>query len=524
MIQYAICLFVIFLFFTLLTTEIFRQYKSIPNAWVRVGFCLILTLLYKVSFGNIFCGLEYEDSYVFSFCAKQFNHGIYPTSFLIDGVSIGSLDTPFEMSTYGGHFITYPAYLSIFTKLFGWSFTVVSIANSVVTFYVLLLLSSFKKGSSSSWLIAPLVYCMAPIMNVFSNTFLAETFSSLICLVFILSYYNYKDSKDPRKYALTYISFFLAIITKRENTVLLIIPSISAINSIIQSPKINPVNITNILKPIAQDILPFISITLLYLLIVHNIFSTETTEAVDISRSTFSIDYFIKLFPCFVKAFFTFSYFSVALWILIVICFMQFFHKTRNDKVVPICILFFLYLGLYTFHYRGYFFIKYDELSSFDSFRYINNFYYLIPLALCYIDIRGKIILPFILIFSGISFWYTSKEREYFSDIENEERFAKAKMVSDYLNSLDEKTILLTENILIYQNISDTGQNHCNIGSYGNLMHAVKSLKIERIFIDVNNIAYIKDRYDIDLVLEKCKQVELTDNARYFKIYEIDFK
>ena len=97
-------------------------------------------------------------------------------------------------------------------------------------------------------------------------------------------------------------------------------------------------------------------------------------------------------------------------------------------------------------------------------------------------------------------------------------------MVSDYLNSLDEKTILLTENILIYQNISDTGQNHCNIGSYGNLMHAVKSLKIERIFIDVNNIAYIKDRYDIDLVLEKCKQVELTDNARYFKIYEIDFK
>lgn len=525
MIPYAICLAIIILFFIILTTEIVRQYKIIHNAWLRISICVILTILCKLSFSYIFCGLEYEDSYVFSFCAKQFNQGIYSSRFLIDAISVGSLETPFETCTYGGHFITYSVYLSIFTKLFGWSFSVISLANSIITFYILLILSSFKKEFTWNWLVGPIIYCIAPIINVFSNTFLAETFSSLVCLTFILSYWYFRESKSPVQHALVYISFFLAIITKRENIVLLIIPCIRALDLFIRSLQERKViqgnSFTKVLKLSLAEILPFICLTVIYLVFIHNIFSTETTEAIDIESSTFSLTFFVKLFPCFIEALFTFSYFSISFWLFVILCMTQFSRKFYSEKIVSIIVLFVLYLGLYTFHYRGYFFVMYDELSSFESFRYLNNFYYLIPLCFCHTNLYKRSLLPILIVFLGVALWQTKMEREYYSQIENEERFEKAKAVEEYINSINDKAVLVTENILIYQNVVNKDFNLCNIGSLRTLPDFVNSRDIRRIFIDVSNIGYLKDRYNIDIISDECKRIHVTSQNQTFEIYEV---
>lgn len=525
MIPYIVCLSIIILFFIILNNEIVHQYKTVHNAWLRISICVLLTILCKLSFGDIFLGLEYEDSYVFSFCAKQFNQGIYSSKFLIDAISVGSLETPFETCTYGGHFITYSVYLSVFTKLFGWSFSVISVANSILTFYILLILSSFKKESIWNWLVGPIIYCMAPIINVFSNTFLAETFSSLVCLTFILSFWYFRESKSPVRHVLVYISFFLAIITKRENIVLLTIPGIHALDLFIRSLReriaIQKKDLLNAFKLSLLDILPFICLTIIYLVFVHNIFSTETTEAIDIESSTFSIRYFVKLFPCFIKALFTFSYFSISFWLFIILSITQLLRKLYCEKIVSIIVLFVLYLGLYTFHYRGYFFVMYDELSSFESFRYLNNFYYLIPLCFCHVNLQKRSLIPILVFFLCVALWQTKTERKYYSMIENEERFERARTVEQYINSINDKAVLVTEKILIYQNIVNKDFNLCDIGSLSTLPDFVNSMDIKRIFIDVSNTEYIKDRYNIDIISDEFQRIFLTSQNQSFEIYEV---
>ena len=92
--QYYICVVLIVFLFLLFFHEIIRDYKSIKHPFRRILLCLVLTLVFKYNCGIFFYGLEYEDAYVFSFCARQFSYDIFPTSFLIDAVSVGSLTEP----------------------------------------------------------------------------------------------------------------------------------------------------------------------------------------------------------------------------------------------------------------------------------------------------------------------------------------------------------------------------------------------------------------------------------------------
>jgi hypothetical protein len=112
-------------------------------------------------------------------------------------------------------------------------------------------------------------------------------------------------------------------------------------------------------------------------------------------------------------------------------------------------------------------------------------------------------------------------EREYYSQIENEERFEKAKAVEEYINSINDKAVLVTENILIYQNVVNKDFNLCNIGSLRTLPDFVNSRDIRRIFIDVSNIGYLKDRYNIDIISDECKRIHVTSQNQTFEIYEV---
>src|SRR5574344_710523 len=121
MIYYIFIEVILLAFIICLVFSVYRDYKSIKDAPQRLLILAVLAIIFKSSWGFMFYGLEYEDAYAFAFSARQFANNIYSSSFLVDGISIGSLDNPVSMGCYGGHFITFSVYLSNFFRLFGYS-------------------------------------------------------------------------------------------------------------------------------------------------------------------------------------------------------------------------------------------------------------------------------------------------------------------------------------------------------------------------------------------------------------------
>lgn len=79
--QYYLCIVLIIFLFILLIHELIWDFRSIQKPYKRILLCLVLTLLFKYNYGVYFYGLEYEDAYAFSFCARQF---LYNSSFASD--------------------------------------------------------------------------------------------------------------------------------------------------------------------------------------------------------------------------------------------------------------------------------------------------------------------------------------------------------------------------------------------------------------------------------------------------------
>ena len=89
---YFICLTILLFFIIMFVYTVAHDIKEhVSSSWFVILFCIVLTTLFKTDFGISFWGLEYEDAYSFSFCARQFLYDIYQSSFLIDDVSVGSL-------------------------------------------------------------------------------------------------------------------------------------------------------------------------------------------------------------------------------------------------------------------------------------------------------------------------------------------------------------------------------------------------------------------------------------------------
>ncbi len=503
--QYYLCIVLIIFLFILLIHELIWDFKSIQKSYKRILLCFVLTLLFKYNYGVHFYGLEYEDAYVFSFCARQFLYNIFPSSFLIDAVSVGSLTNPMFTSTYGGHFIMYPTFLSLFTNIFGWSPTILSIANTSIAFFILLILSILPKNQKY-WFIPPVLYCCAPIINLFTTCFLSEIFSSFICLVFVYTYFRRKSIYN---YILCLVSFLVAIMCKRENLALLTIPTIEFIYWTLWKYK------SNIKKHIVEFLkyIPFVLILGLYFLFIQNVFNIEKIESKDIENATFSIRYMTILFPAFVKAMFSIEAFSFILTVTIVwlIYFILSNRRLTLDMVFPL-VLFSVYLILYTSHYRGYFFIKEKCVSSFETYRYINNFFYLIPLMFISIKCRFfKQIRLIACIALFFSLYTTYSLRLRMSKLEYQERFKDVQMVSNYLQANSSKSVLICDNILLYQNMCNDDFSVCDI----RLFNKLKKNDHKDYYLLLSNLNYLKERYSLNMELQEFYPVMVLDEDKY---------
>lgn len=504
---YYFCLVLLFLFIFLLSYEIIKDIKKYSNYLFIILYCLILTILFKYNFGIEFWGLEYEDAYSFSFCSRQFSYNIYPSSFLIDAISIGSLENPISMFTYGGHFVTYPTFLSIFTRLLGWSPSLISFVNTLISFIILIILSLLG-NRNRLWFIAPSLYCVAPIINVFTTCFLSEIFSSLLCVSFI---YSYLKPKTLINSSLCFLTFGLALLCKRENLVLLFIPIINSLIILYKTKNRNA-----ILEFIKCNI-PYLSIVLIYIFGCQNIFNIESVESNDIGESTFSINNFKYLFPAFIKSLLSINTFSITFYAYVAGLLYTLLHKKNIEKIQWISIVAFsMYLILYTFHYRGYFFIRDREIGSFETYRYINNFYYFIPLFFSSFRVsktkKSYVIISILLFFS---LFQTFNLRNQYSILEKENRFEEVEIVSKYIDKQDKKSILITENILLYQNLCDSKFSVCDITHLYDIVLDDSKYDYYCLFPDLD---YLYQRYGININEEDFTPIlQLPTNTYLYK-------
>ena len=489
MIYYYFDLILLLSFLIVLVYVIQKELKTDKKAVQYIIICVALTFIFKYNWGMPFWGLEYEDAYAFSFCSRQFSYNIYPSSFLVDAITIGSLQEPISMGTYGGHFITYSTFLSIFTRLFGWSFELLCIVNCIVSFLIMLILSLMFKTSKNRF-VAPILYCCAPIINVFTTCMLSETFSSFICLTFIFAFFA-KDTKSI--VLLRFIAFFAALLCKRENLILCLFPTLDALHYLKQN------HMKNGIRQALSISIPYASLTLVYFLMIQNVLEIERIEAEDIGMPTFSMSYFVRLFPAFVKSLLSPLAFSVC----VLLCFSLFgFHLFRERNItkqtVYPFVLFLMYLLLYSSHYRGWFFIQDDKVNEFETYRYINNFYYLLIVSIgsacCF---QPKKVLWVSLLLLSFSFYETKESRRYYYDIEQECRFAEVNEVMDIItkNEPKEPVMLICDNILLYQNLCSDNFSVCDSRYINNIEMKDNFTS----FFVASDLSYLQKRYGVNI-------------------------
>ena len=512
--QYYMCIVLIVFLFLLFIHELIRDYKLIKYSYRRIALCLILALLFKYNYGIYFYGLEYEDAYVFSFCARQFHYNIFPTSFLVDAVSVGSLKDPLFTSTYGGHFIMYPTYLSLYTNILGYSPAVLSIANTVLAFFILMILSILS-GNQKCWFVPPVLYCCAPVINLFATCFLSEIFSSFVCLVFMYTYFRKKSIYNC---ILCFVSFIVAIMSKRENFVLLLLPTIEVIHYVRQMKIYSIKNYIVMLIKYG----PFLIIVCGYFLFVQNVFDIEKVESMDIENYTFSIQYMIVLLPVFIKSLLTFDAFSVVFAVSIIwFVYILVVKKRLLLIVIYPFMLFGLYLLLYSLHYRGYFFVKEKSISPFETYRYINNFFYLLAVMFAFFRYRYiRVIKLLVCVLLMFSLYKTFLIRTEMSETEYRERFNEAQIISEYIRMNSSNSVLICENVLLYQNICDDAFRICDIRLYDKLD------RFGRVdcYLLLSDMKYLRERYSLTIDLRNAYPMLNLGSEKYLYKIETDIK
>lgn len=513
MFYYIICSISLLIFIVSLGHTLVKEYSNIDNKYTRLIFCLGLTLIFKYNFGFLFCGLEYEDSYAFSFLAREFANNIYTTSFLSEGIGIGSINNPELMQTYGGHFITYSTLLSYPIKVFGYSLTLINIITTIINFISLLILSIFPNAKGKHmWMVAPSLFCVAPIINLFGNTFLCEPFSGMVVLSFCYLYFCYINNKAHPFIPL--VAFCIAIMTKRENLALLALPLIyNALSIIMSKQKI---------KKILKETTLYLFSIVLYFICFQNVFNIESVESLDINGSTFSFLYFCRLAPGFIEALMTPFYFNIIFYLFLLSVVYYFFNYKSLNYGLAIIVLWSLFFLLYTFHYRGYFFVSEGQFNVFDTFRYLNNFYCLIPIAISFIVVKFKkiYVIGITSILLVLSIYPTYALRCEYHDIEQYNRFQIPNLVLESLKEYGDisRATIITSDILVYQNIIDKNIRMCDILNLEYLDLNDLNTNYYMICRD-DEIQYINQRYGLELDLRKWSVIK---EIFEYKIYTIE--
>jgi hypothetical protein len=348
--------------------------NNAPKVYISIAL-LVVCFIPKYDFMNKpYYGTEYEDAYVFQADSKSVNeHMSRADRFRIQIENYDFENEREDLLSYNGHFTTYSSVIALGNKVLGYSqFRTIQFNLIFSLILSLIILNSVfvKSKNIPASLIAIFIFASSPAINLFQTSGLAETFSSLMIATFIGLLFQFWKIKIEDKMVIFFmiITLFMCMLIKRENMVLLsTLPLI-----VYQLNKIQKIKW-----------LWLIGFGLLAYFFGVQPFSTEFLEAESIKTSTFSLSYLTIQLPAYITTLMNFQYFGVGFIVMLITYLLLFIMKKKPSfEAVTSTIILLGYLTIYCLHYRSRYFVISMEMSDFETFRYANNFFFLIPLII----------------------------------------------------------------------------------------------------------------------------------------------
>ncbi len=257
------------------------------------------------------------------------------------------------------------------------------------------------------------------------------------------------------------VSYLLAIVTRRENIVILFFVFLVSFLQWTQSKKLKeflPILIT-------------VSISLIFFVFVQNVFELNRLESQEIGQANFSLNYIIKLIPYYINSLMDVNLFNISFFIMIIASIYFLINWRKNQDMVALILLYASFLFVYSFHYRNYGFIKNGMINQFDTFRYLNNFYEILTLVISVFLIKiiniNRIIRITILsiVIVALMFSFTGSitlNKEYTSREFVTELSIPRRILAFIDNQQD--CFFASNDIIIYQILDDNKLNVCSLG------------------------------------------------------------
>ncbi|GHT27763.1 hypothetical protein AGMMS49574_00780 [Bacteroidia bacterium] len=165
--------------------------------------------------------------------------------------------------------------------------------------------------------------------------------------------------------------------------------------------------------------------------------------------------------------------------------------------------------------------MKHNEISTFETFRYLNNFYYLIPLISVAIINKLKtynswVICSPIIVIAIYSLINTFELRKGYAEMEYEDRLKIPITVCANLEK-EENFVLITEDILIYQILSINSFSICDIHDFNNCKNYLLN---RNMFVLIRNdtYKYLLERYNVSLKVELSKPIFEYEDTKLYRV------
>lgn len=439
-----------------------------------------LFIVFKPLSSEKFFGFEYEDSFISSHVASQKNISKFINDYRTMGCETMENGECKTFSSYTGHYSTYSIYLFCVAKVFDIqkTFLIHKVGNAILFIICFSLVFFFYKDNFNFLLLFLGIISCLPVLYVF-NSGLIENLSFTLGLLLILFLYKLKSNEKDIWLALYLLALIILVNVKRENLIF-------ALTLILMDP-----------KKLIKNYIFWLGIGLLLLSqIFVNPFFTEGLETAYLGRNTFSFDYFKFQFPTYFASFFRIDGFLIILIILL------FLVKPTKTSLIILGI-WFLFITLYSFHYRGQYAIAAGKITHFESFRYMFN---TTPFLIGYFlfgNIRQNYKKIYLFVITLVICFYLVHDNTLLIKDFASDEFNNYHNLNDKLNSLGSKK----ENIVVHDNfvlISMINNNSKNINVYSANFNDIKFIEgKENILINrfkIINIDDFKDKYTFQLI------------------------
>ena len=468
-----------------------------------------------------FWGLEYEDSYIFTDSARymSYDYDFHTMPYRCNSCLDGSYTDCYSYGTLGGHYLTFPILVHVLNVIKGYSTDNAFLVNFSVSLSIIFFVYFWNRTnitkSSISINIVLLLLSVTPFVPIFNTSGLAETLSSAFVLFSVLSLSRANDKNfniASTEFYLSIIFIVMAIVTKRENLVLLaflvFIPILRRLHGKSMLPK-------------GYIILSFIcSVAVSGFVIYTDLFGIEFDETGDIGASTFSLAYFIDNSYQLLQAALNFEYWGITGYLFLITLFVSIYKKNFKQLETFCLIVIAMYVGIYASHYRSYYQVIHQISHPFETLRYSTNY---IPLVVVFIASvyhnrlrisTSNVLIKYgvlILIF-GVLMHNTIQTRLLFSEDEFRSRIEP---VYETLASMEPNDIVISTTPVIFRCFAHQTQRIVDLFqlSQRRLDEMRRLNQTSHIYLLTStDMALDIDRYGLDIELADFKPISTINN------------